>query len=63
MQKQESQKRLHDNGGYKMREFVLGQNVLVGSLRSTTPKWITGKIIAKTGTLSYKVEIDGIIHR
>ena len=62
-QKQESQKRFHDNGGNKMREFVLGQNVLVENLRSTTPKWITGKIIAKTGPLSYKVEIDGIIHR
>ena len=62
-QKQESQKRFHDNGGNKMREFVLGQNVLFENLRSTTPKWITGKIIAKTGPLSYKVEIDGIIHR
>ena len=41
--------------------------MLVENLRSTiyvaTPKWITGKITAKTGTLSYKVEIDGIIHR
>ena len=46
-----------------MRQFTLGQDVLVENLRNTTPKWITGKIIAKTGPLSYKVEIDGIIHR
>ena len=25
--------------------------------------WITGKIIIKTGPLSYKVEIGGVIHR
>ena len=46
-----------------MREFTLGQYVLVENLRNTTPKWISGKIIAKTGPLSYKVEIDGVIHR
>ena len=28
-QKQEFQKRFHDNAGRKMREFILGQNVLV----------------------------------
>ena len=37
--------------------------MLVWNLRSTTPKWITGKIIAKADPLSYEVEIDGIIHK
>ena len=37
--------------------------MLVENLRNSTPKWISGKIIAKTGPLSYKVEIDGVIHR
>ena len=37
--------------------------MLVENLRNTTPKWITGKVVAKTGPLSYKVEIDGVIHR
>ena len=46
-----------------MREFILGQDVLVENLRNSTPKWISGKIIAKTGPLSYKVEIEGVIHR
>ena len=62
-QKQDSQKRFHDNAGNKMREFTLGQYVLVENLRNTTPKWISGKVIAKTGPLSYKVEIDGVIRR
>lgn len=62
-QKQEDQKRFHDNATTKMREFSPGQNVLVENLRSTTPKWITGKIITKIGPLSYKVEIDDVIHR
>ena len=63
IQKQEDQKRFHDNSATKTREFLPGQDVLVENLRNTTPKWITGKIIAKTGPLSYKVEIDGVIHR
>ena len=46
-----------------MREFTLEQHILVWNLRSTTLKWITGKIIAKADPLSYKVEIDGIIHK
>ena len=62
-QKQESQKRFLDNAGHKTREFILGQDVLVENLRSNIPKWITGKILAKTGPLSYRIEIDGIIHR
>ena len=62
-QKQEDQKRFHDNPSTKTREFSPGQKVLVENLRSTTPKWITGKIITKTGPLSYKVEIDGVVHR
>ena len=67
-QKQESQRRFHDNAGNKnagnkMREFILGQDVLVENLRNSTPKRISGKIIAKTSPLSYKVEIDGVIHR
>ena len=33
-QKQESQ-RFHDNAGNKMREFILGQDVLVENLRSS----------------------------
>ena len=37
--------------------------MLIENLRSNTPKWVTGKIIAKTGPLSYKVEIDGVFHR
>ena len=34
--------------------------MLVENFRNATPKW---KVIAKTGPLSYKVEIDGVIHR
>ena len=37
--------------------------MLVENLRNTTPKWISRKIGAKTSPLSYKVEIDGVIHR
>jgi len=27
------------------------------------PKWITRKIVGRMGPLSYKVEIDGVVHR
>ena len=64
-QKQEDQKRFYNNPTTKMREFSPGQKLLVENLRSTTPKWITGKIKTKTGLdpLSYRVEIDDVIHR
>ena len=62
-QKQEDQKRFHDNPTTKTRKFSPEQKVLVENLRNATPKWISGKIITKTGPLSYKVEIDGVIHR
>jgi len=57
------QKRFHDCATRNAREFLSGQNVLIENLRNNTPKWVTGKIIAKTGPLSYKVEIDGVVHR
>ena len=62
-QRQETQKRFHDGAGTKEREFTEGQNVLVENLRGTTPKWISGKIVEKMGPVSYKVEIDGVVHR
>ena len=62
-QRQETQKRFHDGAGTKEREFTEGQNVLVENLRGTTPKWISGKIVEKMGPVSYKVEIDGVMHR
>ena len=62
-QRQETQKRFHDGAGVKEREFIEGQNVLVENLRENTPKWISGKIVEKMGPVSYKVEIDGVVHR
>ena len=62
-QRQETQKRFHDGAGTKEREFTEGQYVLVENLRGTTPKWISGKIVEKMGPVSYKVEIDGVMHR
>ena len=52
-QKQD-QKRFHDGATTVGREFLPGQNVLIENLRSNTPKWVTGKIIASTGVMWIK---------
>ena len=62
-QRQDAQKRFHDTVSVNEREFTEGQCVLVENLRGTMPKWITGKIVGRMGSLSYKVEIDGVVHR
>jgi len=57
------QKRFHDIVSVNERECTEGQCVLVENLQGTMPKWITGKIVGRMGPLSYKVEIDGVVHR
>ena len=50
-------------GATKMREFTVGQKVAVRDYRAKPHKWVTGTINAKTGPLSYKVNVGGQIWR
>ena len=57
--KQALQKQYHDKGS-RMREFDIGQRVLVENLRGE-PKWLPGTMIEKAGSVSYHVQVgDGI---
>lgn len=63
-EKQAEQKLYHDKSS-KERIFTEGDNVLIRNFTpNATIKWIRGKVIMKTGPLSYKIELmDGKIAR
>ena len=44
------------------RQFEWGQTVLVKNLRGL-PKWLPGKVIERTGPLSYRVQVQGQMWR
>ena len=60
-EKQTKQKMYHDRGS-RYCQFEQGQTVLVKNLRGL-PKWLPGKMIERTGPLSYRVQVQGQIWR
>ena len=60
-EKQTKQKMYHDRGSRDC-QFEQGQTVLVKNLRGL-PKWLPGKVIERTGPLSYRVQVQGQIWR
>ena len=60
-EKQMAQKKYHDQRS-RHCQFEPGQTVLVKNLRGL-PKWLPGKIIEKTGPVSYRVEVQGQVWR
>jgi len=62
-QRQETRIKFHDEINRKTKDFLLGENTLVQNLRSSNPKWITGKIVKKLGPLTYLVQINGQEHK
>ena len=60
-EKQDRQVQYHDKSGVKMRQFKVGERVYVKKFRRKGErKWISGTIVERTGTLIYKVDINGI---
>ena len=59
--KQADQKRNRDMQS-KDRQFNVGQTVLARNLRGE-PKWLLGRILEKTGPVSYRVQVQGQIWR
>ena len=59
--KQADQKRYHDVHS-KVRQFDIGQPVLVRNLRDG-PKWVSGTVIEQTGPVSYRVQVSDQIWR
>ena len=59
--KQVEQKRVHDKR-CRPREFVVGQAVLVRNVRDGS-KWLPGEVCAKTGPVSYEVNVCGQVWR
>ena len=60
-EKQMTQKMYHDQRS-RPRYFEIGQTVLVKNLKGM-PKWLRGKVIEKTGPVSYRVEVNKKIWR
>ena len=54
--KQEKQMVQHDQHA-KTRHFEEGQNVMVRDFHPSKPKWIAGKVVRKTGPLSYVINV------
>ena len=57
LRKQAEQKQYHDTHA-RERTFEVGQRVFVLNPRGN-PKWLRGKIIEKTGPVSFKFEVEG----
>ena len=54
--KQSSQKKTHDDKS-KLREFLVGERVMVRNLRPG-PKYVVGVILQKLAPYSYSVEVQ-----
>lgn len=59
---QNNQKYYHDEHA-KLREFAINDNVFVQNQSSNYPKYLPGTIVDKTGPISYKVMVNGLIKR
>lgn len=60
---QESQKYYHERRS-KERVFEVGQSMLIENVRGEpTCKWLPGTIIDRTGTMSYRVQVDASVWR
>ena len=64
MTQQSRQKQYHDYHAHE-RTFVVDDNVFVKNFTSSCPKWLSGKVVAFKGPISYEIELtDGIVvHR
>ena len=60
-EKQAAQKEYHDQRS-RHCQFEPGQTVLVKNLRGQ-PKWLPGKIVEKSGPVSFRVEVQGQVWR
>ena len=58
---QANQKKYHDQHS-RHRQFEVGQSVLAKNLRGE-PHWLPGKVIERTGPVSYRVEVRDKIWR
>ena len=55
---QQARQKLNHDLRSRAREFLLGQRVMVRNHRLQGSKWIPGKIIPRTGSLSYVVQVE-----
>ena len=59
LQRQMQQKQDHDWHA-KQREFELGQKVMVKGRRPGSPSWVAGRIVGRTGSLTYLVDMGDV---
>ena len=57
-----NEKKIADRGGCELREFKVGQDVIARNYTGGQ-KWLCGVISERTGSVSYKIKINGVMHR